>query len=199
MWKLLVAACGSSSLTRVGTQAPALEAQSLSHWTTREIASICLKATDTKFLLATVTPFWTASQSFCCSIAKSCPTRACQAPLSHYLLEFMSIESVMLSNHLILCCLLLLLPSIFPSIKGKILQAVQCGQKQIKKQKKKKIWGSNISDVTIIISRTFFLTQIYIIREKNKPLSFFKHCLLKVPLKDTLSQIQSLTSETYNQ
>ena len=32
------------------------------------------------------------------------------------LLKFMSIESVMLSNHLILCCLLLLLPSIFPSI-----------------------------------------------------------------------------------
>ena len=29
----------------------------------------------------------------------------------------MSIESVMLSNHLILCCPLLLLPSIFPSIK----------------------------------------------------------------------------------
>ena len=29
----------------------------------------------------------------------------------------MSIESVMLSNHLIICCPLLLLPSIFPSIK----------------------------------------------------------------------------------
>ena len=29
----------------------------------------------------------------------------------------MSIESVMPSNHLILCCLLLLLPSIFPSIR----------------------------------------------------------------------------------
>ena len=32
------------------------------------------------------------------------------------LLKLMSIESVMLSNHLIICCLLLLLPSIFPSI-----------------------------------------------------------------------------------
>ena len=30
----------------------------------------------------------------------------------------MSTELVMLSNHLILCCLLLLLPSIFPSIRG---------------------------------------------------------------------------------
>ena len=29
----------------------------------------------------------------------------------------MSIESVMPSNHLILCCLLLLLPSVFPSIR----------------------------------------------------------------------------------
>jgi len=33
------------------------------------------------------------------------------------LLKFMCIESVMLSNHLILCCPLLLLPSIFPSIR----------------------------------------------------------------------------------
>ena len=33
------------------------------------------------------------------------------------LLELMSIESVMPSNHLILCCPLLLLPSIFPSIR----------------------------------------------------------------------------------
>ena len=44
----------------------------------------------------------------------------CQAPLSFIisqsLLKFMSIESVMLSNHLILCHPLLL-PSIFPSIR----------------------------------------------------------------------------------
>ena len=33
------------------------------------------------------------------------------------LLKLMSIESVMASNHLILCCPLLLLPSIFPSIR----------------------------------------------------------------------------------
>ena len=38
-------------------------------------------------------------------------------PVSQSLLKFMSIESVMLSNHLILCRLLLLLPSIFPSIR----------------------------------------------------------------------------------
>ena len=41
-------------------------------------------------------------------------------PVLHCLLEFvelMSIEAVMPSNHLILCCPLLLLPSIFPSIR----------------------------------------------------------------------------------
>ena len=37
--------------------------------------------------------------------------------ISWNLLKFMSTESVMLSNHLILCCPLLLLPSIFPSIR----------------------------------------------------------------------------------
>ena len=46
---------------------------------------------------------------------------ACQAPLSstisQSLLEFMSIESVMLSIHLILYHSLLLLPSVFPNIR----------------------------------------------------------------------------------
>ena len=48
-------------------------------------------------------------------------TAACQASLSFTiswsLLKLLSIESVMLSNHLILCCPLLLLPSVFPSIR----------------------------------------------------------------------------------
>ena len=48
-------------------------------------------------------------------------TTACQAALSftvsRSLLNFISIESVMLSSHLILCHPLLLLPSIFPSIR----------------------------------------------------------------------------------
>ena len=62
----------------------------------------------------------------CCSVAKLCLfvtlwTVAHQAPLSstisRSLLKFKSIESVMLSNHSILCRPLLLLPSIFPSIE----------------------------------------------------------------------------------
>ena len=62
------------------------------------------------------------------SVAQSYPTpwtpstTACQASLSitdsRSLLKLMSIESVIPSNHLILCHLLLLLPSIFPSIRG---------------------------------------------------------------------------------
>ena len=38
-------------------------------------------------------------------------------PFSQSLLKLTSIESVMPSNHLILCCPLILLPSIFPSIR----------------------------------------------------------------------------------
>ena len=65
--------------------------------------------------------------SYCCSVAKSCPalcdpwTSAQQSPLfftvSQSLLRFMSIELVMLFNHLVLCRLLLPLPSVFSSIK----------------------------------------------------------------------------------
>ena len=48
-------------------------------------------------------------------------TAACQTPLSspisQSLLKLMSIKLVMLSNHLILCHPLLLLPSLFPSIR----------------------------------------------------------------------------------
>ena len=49
-------------------------------------------------------------------------TAGCQGFLvSHHLQEFaksMSIESVISYNHLILCCPLLLLPSVFPSIRA---------------------------------------------------------------------------------
>ena len=49
-------------------------------------------------------------------------TAACQASLSitnsQSLLKLMSIKMVMTSNHLILCHPLLLLPSIFPSIRA---------------------------------------------------------------------------------
>jgi len=63
----------------------------------------------------------------CCSVASSCLTLcdpwtvAHQASLSSTmsgsLLKFMSVEFVRLSNCLILCCPLLLLPLVFPSIR----------------------------------------------------------------------------------
>ena len=60
--------------------------------------------------------------SCCCvQLFETRETPAYQAPLSftvsQSLLKFMSIESLMPSNHLILCHPLLLLPSIFPSIR----------------------------------------------------------------------------------
>ena len=57
-------------------------------------------------------------------------TAACQASLSNTnsrtLLKLMSIKSVMPSNHLFLCCPLLLLPSIFPSIRIFSNESVLC-------------------------------------------------------------------------
>ena len=67
------------------------------------------------------------TQHICCSVVQSCLTLCdpmfapCQASLSitnsWSLPKLMSIESVIPSNHLILCRPLLLLPSIFPSIR----------------------------------------------------------------------------------
>ena len=57
-------------------------------------------------------------------------TAACQASLfftiSWSLLKLMSIESMMSSSHLILCHPLLLLPSIFPSIRVSSNESVLC-------------------------------------------------------------------------
>ena len=66
-------------------------------------------------------------QRCCCSVTQLCPTLCdpmdCSTPglsVPHHLpkfSKFMSIASVMISSHLILWCPLLLLPSIFPSIR----------------------------------------------------------------------------------
>ena len=64
--------------------------------------------------------------SCCCSVTKACPTlcnpKDCGIPGSsvlHYLLEFTQIHVhwVVDANPFILCCPILLLPSIFPSIR----------------------------------------------------------------------------------
>ena len=60
----------------------------------------------------------------CCSVAQSCLTLCdpmdCSTPgfpISQSLFKLMSTELMMPSNHLMLCFLLLLLPSLFPSIR----------------------------------------------------------------------------------
>ena len=71
-----------------------------------------------------------------CSVAKLCPTLCdpmdCSMPgfpvftISRRLLKFMSTELMMPSNHLIACCPLLLMPSIFSSIKVFSSKSVLC-------------------------------------------------------------------------
>ena len=51
---------------------------------------------------------------------------SCSSPSPKSLIKFISIESVMPSNHLILCHPLLLLPSIFPSIRVFSNESVLC-------------------------------------------------------------------------
>ena len=59
-------------------------------------------------------------------------TTACQASLSitnsQSLLKLMSIKSVMTSSHLMLCCSLLLLPSIFPKVRIFFNESVLCNR-----------------------------------------------------------------------
>ena len=65
--------------------------------------------------------------SYCCSVSKSCLTLCdpmdCSMPgftvlhSSQSLVKLLSNESVSLSNHLIFCCPVHLLPSIFPSFQ----------------------------------------------------------------------------------
>ena len=77
----------------------------------------------------------------CCSVTKLCPTLCdpmnCNKPgfpVLHYLPELAELHSksrtfmpsLMPFNHLILCCLLLLLPSVFPSIRVFSNESVLC-------------------------------------------------------------------------
>ena len=73
------------------------------------------------------TAMWNRKDHCCCSVAQSCLTFCdpmdCSCPdfpvlhISQSWLKLMSTELVMLFNHLIFYCPLLLLPSIFPSIR----------------------------------------------------------------------------------
>ena len=51
--------------------------------------------------------------------------------ISQSLLKLMSIESVMSSNHLVLCCPLLLLPSIFPTLGSFLMSQLFASRSQV--------------------------------------------------------------------
>ena len=95
-------------------------------WTPVKVSSMHFTSTDKTETYHSAS-FWGIICG-CCSVAKSClilcDPMDCSMlgfPDHHYLLELaqpLSVESVMFSNHLILCCSLLLLPSMFPSIRA---------------------------------------------------------------------------------
>ena len=78
-------------------------------------------AANTPFILQGINAVVQRRNNSCVWLFLTPWTAACQAPLfsaiSRSLLKFTSIESVMLFNHLILCCPRFLLPSIFPSVR----------------------------------------------------------------------------------
>ena len=80
--------------------------QDYTPWLTKELHTTSVQCNSVTQSCPTLCDPWTASQQDSLSITNS-----------QSLLKLMLIESVMPSNHLILCCPLLLLPSIFPSIR----------------------------------------------------------------------------------
>ena len=62
------------------------------------------------------------SHIWLCDIKDCSTVRILSFTISWSLIKLMSIESVMLSNHLVLCCSPLLLPLIFPSISSPVSQ-----------------------------------------------------------------------------
>ena len=112
---------------------------------------------------------WTTLASCCCSFAKSCPTlcnpmdMAGGASVHHYLPEFAQIPVhwVGPSNHLTLCCPLLLLPSVFPSTRERFP-----GQ-----------YESTI---------TFLSLHIYNIRERENAFIYYKNISTKFSIGFTI-------------
>ena len=82
---------------------------------------LCASLSMYLFICLSSISFQFSSVAHLCQLFATPWTAACQASLSvtnsRSLLRLMSVELVMPSSHLILCHLLLLLPSIFPSIR----------------------------------------------------------------------------------
>ena len=94
----------------------------------REAIARCLSGHTPKSSSGFQLWWWSSVQSLSC--VESLQPHGCQASqsITNYqsLLKLMSIESVMPSNHRILCHLLLLQPSIFPSIRVFSNESILC-------------------------------------------------------------------------
>ena len=100
----------------------------------------------------------------------------CHVTSSQSLLKLMSIESVMSSNHLILCCPLPLLPSIFSSIKIFSSESVLCIRWP-------KYWSFSISpsnEHSVLIS--FRIDWFYILAVLGTLKSLLRHHNSKVSI-----------------
>ena len=87
----------------------------LYHWVTREAPTHLFSSVQSLSCVRLFVTPWTAAHQTSLSITNSWS-----------LFKLMSIESVMPSNHLILCCPLLLLPLIFPSNQVFSNESVLC-------------------------------------------------------------------------
>ena len=92
-------------------------------------------------------------------------TASCQASLSitnsRSLPKLMSMESVMSSNHLILCCPLLLLPSIFPRIRVFSNESALCIRWP-------KDWSFSISPSREYSGLISWIKDVYMINKKKR-------------------------------
>ena len=122
---------GNCTLSCVGTISKHKEINHTSEWIQKQVKEKALGLLNSCFLGekfspaamgANVSSVLIVVQSLRCVWLFATPwTAACQPSpsftISRSWLKLMSIKSVMPSNHLILCCPLLLLPSIFSSIR----------------------------------------------------------------------------------
>ena len=121
----------------------------------------------------------------CCSVTQSCPVlcncmdwsiQVCLFfTMSWSLLKFMSIESVMPFNHLVLCCPHLFLTSIFPSLKVFSNELAFCIRWP-------KYWSfslsiSHSSEYSGFIS--FRIDWFYLLTAQGTPQNFLQHHSLK--------------------
>ena len=130
-WIALPSSRGSSwpGIEPNSLTSPALAGEFFTTSTTWEVLGLC---TEMQLIFVSVSSVQFSSlQSLSCVQLFATPwTAACQSSLSitnsRSLLKLMSIELVMPSNHLILCHPLLLLPSVFPSIRVFSNESVLC-------------------------------------------------------------------------